>query len=44
MKNNSAKNPYRSFGYGKISAINTPTDNPKSSSLVGKGDLRTGKK
>lgn len=43
-KKNETKNPYRSLGFGKVSAPSTPKDNPKGEKLVGKGDLRTGKK
>ena len=43
-KNSEKKNPYRSLGYGKITAPNTPADNPKGDKIQGKGDLRAGKR
>ena len=41
MKNNK-KNVYRSFGFGRIAAPNSPTDNPSGYKFTGKGDLRVG--
>jgi hypothetical protein len=35
--------PYRNLGLGKITAPNAQKDQPKSTKLVGKNDLRGGK-
>ena len=34
--------PYRTYGLGKITAPNTPKDQPKASKTAGKNDLRGG--
>ncbi len=45
MKNNKeARNSYRELGFEKVTAPSKPKNPPKGEKIVGKGDLRTGKR
>ena len=45
MKSNvEKKNPYRQLGFEKVTAPTKPRGSPKGEKIIGKGDLRAGRK